>query len=220
MEISNLSDTEYSVTGISLSDIFNRNYCVFDFEATGANQDEEHITQIGAVIVENNQILLEKTFNSLVRSPKEIPLLIEKLTGIKNSDIERAPSFSTVYEEFVAFTKNSILVTQAGYEFDWPLLKNECERNCLPMVTNTILDTKALFSYLHPEVNERVSTNYLIKYYNIDDSDIERHSALGDSVLISRIFIEILEEFKQRNTNEIIFSEPLRVKKVQLVPLS
>ncbi|GFZ76150.1 hypothetical protein GCM10008018_22130 [Paenibacillus marchantiophytorum] len=220
MEISHISETEYSIKGIYLSDLLNKGYCAFDFEATGANQEEEHITQIGAVIIENNQILVDKGFSCFVKSPKSNPELIEKLTGIKNSDIERAPSFPEVYKKFNEFIKQNVLITQAGYEFDWLLLRTECERNNLPMITNTILDTKVLFSYLHPEVQERISTNFLINFYKVDDSDIKRHDALGDSVLIARIFMKLLDEFKQRKINDVIINEPIIVKKVQLTPLS
>ncbi|MCM3625747.1 3'-5' exonuclease [Paenibacillus glycanilyticus] len=220
MKIINISDTEYSIEGLSVSHLLSKRYCAFDLEATGPNQDEEHITQMGAVIIENNQIVINKSFNSLVKSPKQIPQLIEKLTGIKNDEMKRAPVFSSVYQRFIEFINGCVLVTQAGYEFDYPLLNKECQRNNLLMFDNVALDTKVLFSFLHPEVQERITTNYLIDFYNINDSDIKRHDALGDSVLIARIFIKLLEELKVRNINEVIIDEPIIIKKVQLSPLT
>lgn len=56
------------------------------------------------------------------------------------------------------------------------------------MLNNKTLDTKALFSYLHPEINEIIWTDFLINYYKINDTDISRHNALDDSIVISRIF--------------------------------
>jgi DNA polymerase III subunit epsilon len=70
-------------------------------------------------------------------------------------------------------------VTQAGYEFDLPLLPNECKRFNLPIMNICCLDTKALFTYLHPDIDCIISTDYLIKYYKIDDRDLKRHDALG-----------------------------------------
>lgn len=87
------------------------------------------------------------------------------------------------------------------------------------MIQNSCLDTKALFSYLHPEIREIVWTDYLIKYYNIYYKDLRRHDALGDSILIGRIFLRILEEFKARNINDIDLIEPVLVKRFQIKPL-
>jgi DNA polymerase-3 subunit epsilon len=119
----------------------------------------------------------------------------------------------------VEFTKDTILVTHAGYEFDMPLLRNECERNNLKFLNNVVLDTKALFTLLHPEVSEIIWTDYLIKYYEINDQDLKRHDALGDSILIGRIFRRLLQEFRYRETTDIDFTKPVIVKRFQTKPL-
>ncbi|MGG4146875.1 3'-5' exonuclease [Paenibacillus algorifonticola] len=216
MEIKMISDTEYTVSGVSIKDIVKQRYCVFDFESTGINHETEHITQIGAVIIENNCIQESKTFNTFIKSPKPIPKSVEQFTGIYNTQLENAPLFKDQYHDFLEFTKDSILITHAGYEFDLPLLLNECKRNELPMITNTCIDTKALFSYLYPEVTEIIWTDYLIKYYNIQDKDLRRHDALGDSILIGRIFLRIIEELQARNINDIEFIDPVIVKRFQI----
>ncbi|CAG7655820.1 PolC-type DNA polymerase III [Paenibacillus allorhizosphaerae] len=219
MIIHYISDTEYTVSGLHIENVLARRYCIFDFEATGPNQEEDHITQIGAKIIEPGGVESGRTFTTLVRSPKRIPEAIERLTGVTNHIMETAPTFSEVYREFADFTKGTVLVTQAGYEFDWPLLYLECQRNGLPPFTNPIIDTKALFTYLYPEVRDIVSTNFLIQWFDIDDKDIKRHDALGDSVLIGRIFVKLLEEVRRRQWNEIQFNEPLQVKRMKLTPL-
>jgi len=217
MKIEVISDTHYSVSGVYIDDFLNQRFCVFDFEATGINHDEEYITQIGAVIVENNAI--KKTFSTYVRAPKPIPAAIEQYTGIYNKDIENAPRISEIIDDFVEFIGDSILVTHAGYEFDLPLLKNECLRNDLPYIDNKVLDTKALFTYLHPEIEEIIWTDYLIKYYQVQDSDLKRHDALGDSILISRIFRKITEEYVERNIVDISL-DAVNVKRFQSKPLT
>nr|WP_225445709.1 exonuclease domain-containing protein [Paenibacillus arenosi] len=67
-----ISDTDYTVAGVSIINFRAQRYCVFDFEATGIHHETEYITQIGAVIIENNQILHKKTFTTYVKSPKPI----------------------------------------------------------------------------------------------------------------------------------------------------
>ncbi|UNK16985.1 3'-5' exonuclease [Paenibacillus sp. N3/727] len=219
MEIRFISDTEYTVSGVHIKDAVKQRYCVFDFESTGINHETEHITQIGAVIIENNCIQESKTFNTYIKSPKPIPESVEQFTGIYNTQLENAPLLKDKYSDFLEFTKDSILITHAGYEFDLPLLKNECQRNNLPLITNPCLDTKALFSYLYPEVTDIIWTDYLIKHYNIHDKDLRRHDALGDSILIGRIFLRILEEFQARDIKDIEFIDPVVVKRFQIIPL-
>jgi DNA polymerase-3 subunit epsilon len=218
MKLEFISDTHYNVSGVQIKDFSHRRFCIFDFEATGINHDEEYITQIGAVIFDS--IHSEKTFSTYIKSPKPIPEAVEKFTGIYNTDIETAPTLSEIYKEFIEFTKDSILVTHAGYEFDLPLLRNECARNNLPYINNRVLDTKALFTYLHPEISEIIWTDYLIKYYQIYDKDLKRHDALGDSILIGRIFQRLLQEFQERNITDIDFDKPVKVKRFQIKPLA
>jgi DNA polymerase-3 subunit epsilon len=220
MKLDFISDTHYNVSGVRIKDYSRRRYCIFDFEATGINHEEEYITQIGAVLFENNIIQSEKTFSTYIKSPKPIPEAVEKFTGISNSVIATAPRLTEIYKDFREFTKGTILVTHAGYEFDLPLLKKECDRNNLPYIDNQVLDTKALFTYLHPEVSDIVWTDYLIQYYQIDDKDLKRHDALGDSILIGRIFQKILQEFQERNLTVIEFETPVKVKRFQIKPLT
>jgi len=217
MKITELSDKEYAITDLVLDDIYNKRYCVFDFEATGPDQLNDYITQIGAVII-NDAGSITAQYKTLVRPAKPIPEAIERLTGIYNKDVEEARTFSEVFGEFMAFIEGCVLITQAGYEFDYPLLVEECRRNQLFIHDQITIDTKALFTFLHPEVSDIVSTNFLIHYYNINDSDIQRHDALGDSILISRFFYKMIEECLHREIRTIRI-EHLIVKRMKLTPL-
>ncbi|TMV50323.1 3'-5' exonuclease [Paenibacillus mesophilus] len=203
MQISYLSKDEYRVSDVQLSNLHDHKFCVFDFEGTGIHFETECITQIGAVLVEDSSIHTTCAFNSLVRSPKPIPPAIEELTGITNQDMWNTPTFPEVYENFILFTRDTVLVTQAGYEYDVPLLEKYCREHQLPMLPNPILDTKALFTYLHPDIPDVISTDFLIRYYAIDIGDVKRHDALGDCTIIGKIFIEIMEEYKERAIKDL-----------------
>lgn len=217
MRLSHFSDREYIITDFTLRDILNRKYCVFDLEATGPDHLNDCITQIGAVILGDDGSVVDH-YESFVRPPKAIPELIEKLTGIRNEDVEHARPFLDVIDEFLAFVNGCVLVTQAGYEYDLPLLREECRRNSKSLDDLIVMDTKAMFSNLHPAFTDIVSTNFLIRYYSIDDTDIRRHNALEDSILIARIFNKTLNECLDRGIQDIRFDN-LKVKKVKLTPL-
>ena len=213
MNVSNISNEEYELTGLTIKDLMNQQYCVFDFEGTGIDHHLDHITQIGALKIDARGIHEGEPFVTLVRSPKPIPQHIAELTEITNEAIHEAPDFAQVYEAFTQFIGERILVTQAGYEYDIPLLRKECELAGLPMINNLVLDTKSMFTNIHPELADIPSTDFLIQYYQIDDTDIARHDAVGDSILISRLFVRILEEYKERGLDDLIIEDALRVKR-------
>lgn len=219
MNIDMISKMEYIISGLITESLPTQKFCVFDLEATGPNEEEDQIVQIGALLINWRTGEIEKTFETLVKPSKPIPNEIERLIGITNEDIKDALKLPEIFSEFADFCKGAMLVTQAGYEYDWPMLLNECRRNNLQMVSNQIIDTKVLFTYLFPEITEIISTNFLIHYLNIDDSDIKRHNALGDSYLIARIFNELMKEIINRDINEINIQNPLTIKRAKLPKL-
>ena len=194
MKIDILNSDHYRLPGFSFGPLTGRRYVVFDFESTGPIFSEDSITQIGAVAVYDNGPHDEESFCSLVRPWKPIPPRIEELTGVTNDLVASAPSFGEVLPGFAAFCGESALVTQAGYEFDFPIADLECDRAGYPRLTNPRLDTKAIFALLHPDRSENFSTNFLSEYYGVDRKPFKRHDALGDALLISRIFHAQLEE--------------------------
>lgn len=219
MNIDMISKTVYVISGLITESLQTQKFCVFDLEATGPNEKEDQIIQIGALLINWRTGEIEKIFETMVKPSKPIPEAIERLIGITNEDIKDAPELPGIYSEFVDFCKGTVLVTQAGYEYDWPMLMNECRRSNLQMISNQIIDTKVLFTYLFPEITEIISTNFLINYLNIDDSDLKRHNALGDCYLIARIFNKLMKEIINRDINEINIQNPLTIKRVQLPKL-
>ena len=203
----------YSIKDNQINNLVDRRFCVFDLEATGLDFNNEFIIQIGAVVVEDMKIDYTNTFKTYVKSPKQIPVEIEKLTSITNHNIISEPVFAEVFEGFREFAGNSVLVAQCGFEFDFYLLKKECERNNLKAYNNIEIDTKVLFANIHNDIEETFSTDYLLKYYEIYSKDVKRHDALGDSILISRILIEILNEYREKGINDFILNKELVIKK-------
>jgi DNA polymerase III epsilon subunit-like protein len=133
--------------------------------------------------------------------------------------VANAPPFPEAYRSFRGYAANRVLVTQCGYEFDGPLLASECGRHGLDPPDCPMLDAKALFTYAFPEIDEIPSTDFMIRFFGIDDRDLPRHDALGDALLIARIFGRLLAACRERGITEIRITEPLRVKKARLRPL-
>jgi len=211
VHISLISDAVYEVEGIQISNLHNRTYCIFDLEGTGIFPESEYITQFGAVLYENGKIA--GTFRSPVKSPKRIPDTVEALTGVTNEIMAGAATFPEAYKQFLDFCGDAVLVAQAGYEYDLPMIRRHCRDHGLTFFTNPVIDTKALFAHIHRELYDVFSSDYLIRYYHIDDSDIKRHDALEDCVLISRFLHSILAEYSARGLNDFELTEKLQVKR-------
>jgi len=203
----------YTVDELIVTPLQDRTYCIFDLEGTGIDTTVESITQFGAVSYKRGEGVSESSFSSLVRASKMIPEAVEKLTGITNQAMLQAPHFNEVYERFCSFIGDQVLVTHAGYEYDLPMLERHCQEYGLTMFTNKVLDTKAMFTYIHPEVTDVVSTDFLIGYYDLDTEGIHRHDALADCGIIARIFECVLEEYEKRGLDHFTADSSKHMKR-------
>ncbi|MGF9695772.1 3'-5' exonuclease [Paenibacillus sp. MABNR03] len=207
MEIKFYPD-RYVVDDLYVPELHERLYCIFDLEGTGIHPEQESITQFGAMDYKRGQTR-NSTFSSFSRASKPIPNAVAKLTGISNEDMITAPAFTEAFHAFSSFVGDKILVTHAGYEYDLPILKRHCEQLGVSMFTNKVLDTKAMFTYIHPEVREVISTDFLIQYYNINTVGIRRHDALADCGIIARILGQLLQEYDERGLDHFT-ADPTR----------
>jgi len=208
------SAEHYQLRDFSFEGLGNKKYLVFDLEATGPDPAEDSVTQIGAVWLGESDAI----FESLVRPWKPIPPKIEELTGVTNARVKTASGFAEAFGQFRNFCGDAVLVTQCGYEYDFPLLDQECDRAGLARLANVRLDTKAIFALLHPQRTETFSTNFLSDYYGIDRSEFKRHDALGDARLIARIFRAELKEAKSMGIDALA-TDGLKIKRFVLPPL-
>jgi DNA polymerase III alpha subunit (gram-positive type) len=213
MKISPKDSNTYLLSDFSFTFRTGNRYIVFDLEATGPNEAEDNITQMGAIVVDETGPREDLTFVSYVKPRKLIPKFIEELTGVTNELVDQAPGFLEVYEKFREFCGDAILVTQCGYEYDFPLLACECRRSSVALLENERLDTKAIYSLLHPGEKNTFSTNFLSDYYKIDRSVYKRHDALGDARLISRFFWSEIQEAASLAVGFIATQSPLEIKK-------
>lgn len=102
-------------------------FTVFDVETTGLDPKRGHrITEIGAVRVENGQVLREKTFCTFVNPEREIPSEVKQITHISDEDVAGAPTIMAVLPQFLEFAQGSYLVAHNA-SFDMSFLTTEKE---------------------------------------------------------------------------------------------
>jgi len=213
MQIKNINRYIYKIGGLSIPNLLKQKFFVFDLEATGLNPKTESIIQIADIPIVNGRICSKMAFDSFIHSPKKIPPAISRLTDISNKDIEKAPELKIILNKLWKKYQDYIWVAQCGFEFDFEILEMAAKKNKIPYFKPKKLDTKVLFAYLHPELNTTFSTDFLKNYYKVEFTDLKRHTALGDAILIARILKKMLEEFRSKGFSNLIIKKTLSIKK-------
>ncbi len=163
---------------------------VLDTETTGLSTREGHrIIEIGCIELVNRRIT-GRDFHSFLNPERDIDEGAERVHGISRADLETAPRFADVVDEFLNFVKDAELVIHNA-EFDVGFIEHELElmQHPRPKITQhaDVLDTLELARKLHP--GQRNSLDALCKRYEVDASRRNVHGALIDSELLARVYL-------------------------------
>src|SRR5687768_11548163 len=88
-----------------------RVYVAIDLETTGLDPNRDTIIEIGAVCFQAERVL--DRFVSFVNPQRKIPLRIQQITGIRNSDVANAPTLAQVAPELLAFVHSNVAAVVA-----------------------------------------------------------------------------------------------------------
>lgn len=161
-----------------------RVYVALDLETTGLDAKRDQIIEIGAIRFQGNRIL--EQYTTFVNPGRAIPLRIQQLTGIRNSDVAKAPSLAAVAPELLAFVgANVTAVVAHNAGFDMGFLRAGGINFQRP-----VLDTFELATILLPNASS-YSLGELCRTLQIDLTDA--HRALGDTLATVQLFWRLSE---------------------------
>ncbi|KRN88660.1 helicase C-terminal domain-containing protein [Ligilactobacillus ceti] len=170
----------------------NETYAVVDLETTGtALNGKERIIQFSCVFIKNNKI--SKTFNTYVNPQMKIPTEVQKLTGITDKDVRKAPLFEDVAGTIYALLQDTIFVAH-NIEFDYRFLNLALEQAGYPELDLVGIDTVQLAKIVLPTLPTYRLTN-LGEYLNIKNEN--PHRADSDAKVTAEIFLLLLEKIKE-----------------------
>ncbi|RME76501.1 MAG: exonuclease [Planctomycetota bacterium] len=176
----------------------NLEFAIVDLETTGGNFIEDRIIEVAVVIFSPRQGIMHH-FSSLVNPQKEIPVMIQRLTGIKPKDVKGAPTFDKVAQKVWELTENRIFVAH-NVSFDYRFLKNEYLRLCQNFSRRKICTIK-----LAKKVVSNVASYGLDKICSFFQIPIQnRHRALGDAMATAELLEKLLQEDKEGVAEELI----------------
>ena len=163
---------------------------VLDTETTGLSTAQGHrIIEIGCVELVDRR-LTGREFHRFLNPDRDIDEGAEAVHGISRADLETAPRFHEVVDEFLEFVRDAELVIHNA-PFDVGFLDHELSlmEHPQPSIEDhaAVLDTLALARELHP--GQRNSLDALCKRYEVDASKRDVHGALIDSELLANVYL-------------------------------
>lgn len=171
-------------------------FVVFDIETTGLNPKFCKIIEIGAVKVENREIV--GRFSHFVNPEVPISYQITKLTSITDDMVMNEPTIDVILPQFLEFVGDSVLVAHnAG--FDTGFIRRYAKDLGLS-VDQTILDTMTLGQMLCPELG-KYTLDRLCKHLGI--RLLNHHRAVDDAEATAQIFIRFLSMLHDREIHNL-----------------
>ncbi len=169
-------------------------YIVVDIETTGLNPDFDKIIEIGAIKVENNQIV--DKFSRLIDPEIKIPHLITEITGIDDSMIAGQDIINNVIPSFVEFCKDFPIMGH-NLPFDYSFLKINAYRLGYEYEKDGI-DTLRIARIFLTDLESRSLEN-LCKYYGIVNA--KAHRAYEDAYATKCLYDKMYDSFYENNNN-------------------
>ena len=164
---------------------------VLDTETTGLNPNDGHkIIEIAALEI-IDFLPTGNTFHKHIYPERDIPQQSTDIHGITIEILKNKPIFRKIVDEFLNFISNDPIIAH-NVEFDIGFINHEL-RNCdREILKNKKIDTVAIAREKYP--GQSVSLDALCKKLNVDNQAREKHSAILDTQLLAKVYIELLDK--------------------------
>jgi DNA polymerase-3 subunit epsilon len=165
-----------------------KRYVVFDCETTGLDYKSDRILSIGAVAIQNNEIIvndyLEVFLQQEVFKAETVPI-----HGILREGKEEKIVEAEAVIRFLEFVKDATLVGH-HVDFDIEMINQSLTRLDLGKLKNQSMDTDIMYQKLkYLPYEQHTSLDELCTIYKIKKSD--RHTASGDAFITALLFLKL-----------------------------
>ena len=164
---------------------------VLDTETTGLSVKEGHrIVEIGCIEL-NDLIPTKNKFHCYLNPERKVSEKALEIHGYTDEFLSSKKKFAEVVNEFLDFIKDKRLIIHNA-EFDLQHLNHELKLVNKPSIKNQIIDTLSLARDKYP--GSQISLDALCKRYRIDNSNRTNHTALIDCDLLSKVYINLIDQ--------------------------
>lgn len=183
-------------------------FAVVDLETTGGTPEDGRITEIGIVLMDDQEVV--GTFQTLLDPGMPIQPFVQNLTGITEAMVQGQPQFSAVAEKVSEMLKDRIFVAH-NVQFDCKFMRAEMRRCCIKMDPPRLCTVK-LSRKFFPGLPS-YSLHNLIK--SLELPDFHHHRALDDAMAAA----EILKLTLQKAGSDKVKKEIKNITKAEALAL-
>ena len=171
-------------------------FVAFDLETTGLSSKNDHIIEIGAVLMQNGKEV--DRFQTFVDPQMKLKKETIDLTGITDEMLSGAPKIDEIFPKFLEFVGDRVLVAHNA-DFDTAFIRTACEK--LGYTYNfTSADTLVLSQNLLPHLNkfklDAVANALSLPEFN-------HHRAADDAVTCGLIMAKLIEKLEQMDVHTL-----------------
>jgi len=165
---------------------------ILDTETTGLSVREGHrIVEIGCIEIEN-LTPTKNSFHCYLNPERKVSEKALEVHGYTDDFLSTQKKFKEIVDKFLNFIENKRLVIHNA-EFDLSHLDNELGLLGRKKIDRqNVVDTLALARDKFP--GSPTSLDALCKRYRIDNSKRTQHTALIDCDLLSKVYINLLDQ--------------------------
>jgi DNA polymerase-3 subunit epsilon len=171
-------------------------FVVFDLETTGLRPGLARPCEVAAVRVE--RLEPRATFQSLANPGARLDPAVAALTGLRDTELRRAPPVAAVVRRFLAFAGEGVLVAHNA-RFDMAFLDNETMRLTGSRVAATVVDTVGLARRLLG----RQPANLASLAYRFMTDVRPCHRALPDAEATAEILLRLIGMAQERGARTV-----------------
>ena len=167
------------------------NEIVLDTETTGLSTKDGHrIVEIGCLEIKD-LIPTKNKFHCYLNPERKVSEKALEVHGYTDEFLSSKSKFKDIVDEFLDFIKNKKLIIHNA-EFDLAHLNNELALLGKKKIDNDIVDTLVLARDKFP--GSPINLDALCKRYRIDNSKRTQHTALIDCDLLSKVYINLIDQ--------------------------
>ena len=169
-------------------------------------RDSHRLVEIACIELEN-QIPTSKKFHTYLNPERKVSEKALEVHGYTDEFLSDKKKFIEIADEFISFISGKKLIIHNA-EFDISHLNNELELVGKKKIDKeNVIDTLEIARDKYP--GSQISLDALCKRYRIDNSKREKHTALIDCELLTKVYINLIDQkepsldflFKNESTN-------------------
>ena len=164
---------------------------VLDTETTGLSVKDGHrIVEIGCIEL-NDLIPTKKNFHCYLNPERRVSEKALEVHGQTDEFLSKQKKFKDIVDDFLKFIRGKKLIIHNA-EFDLSHLNNELKIIGRENLENEVVDTLVVAREKFP--GSQINLDSLCKRYRIDNSKRIKHTALVDCELLSKVYINLIDQ--------------------------